>query len=65
MMFDFVTLILKFDLLLKSFNLGCYLVMVAARRTSLSYDNSYYPIDEVVQMKSDLNLTRYFHDYMY
>ena len=30
-----------FDLLLKNFNLGCYLVMVAARRASLSSDNYY------------------------
>ena len=29
-------LTLKFDLLLKNFNVGCYLVMVAARRASLS-----------------------------
>ena len=40
--FDLVTLTLNFDLLLKNFNLGCYLVMVAARRASLSSDNSYY-----------------------
>ena len=39
--FDLVTLTLKFDLFLKNFNLGCYLVMVAARRASSS-DNSYY-----------------------
>ena len=37
-----MTLTLKFDLLLKNFNLGCYLMMVAARRASLSSDNSYY-----------------------
>ena len=30
-----------FYLLLKNFNLGCYLMMVAARRASLSSDNSY------------------------
>ena len=36
-----MTLTLNFDLLLKNFNLGCYLVMVAARRASLSSDNSY------------------------
>ena len=42
-----MTLTLKFDLLLKNFNLGCYLVMVAAWRGSLSSDNSYsgIPID--------------------
>ena len=40
--FDLVTLTLKFDLLLKNLNLSCYLVMVAALRTSLSSDNSYY-----------------------
>ena len=39
--FDLVTLTLKFDLLLKNINLGCYLVMVAARWASLSSDNSY------------------------
>ena len=39
--FDLVTLTLKFDLLLKNFNHGCYLMMVAARRASLSSDNSY------------------------
>ena len=37
-----LTLTLKFDLLMKNFNLGCYLVMVAARRASLSSDNSYF-----------------------
>ena len=31
---------LKFDLLLKNFNLGCYLVIVSARQASLSFDNS-------------------------
>ena len=36
--FDLVTLTLKFDLLLKNFNLCCYLVMVAAWRASLSSD---------------------------
>ena len=35
--FDLVTL--KFDLILKNFNLGCYSVMVAAQRASLSSDN--------------------------
>ena len=30
-----------FDLILKNLNLGFYLVMVAARRASLSSDNSY------------------------
>ena len=39
--FDLVTLTLKFGLLLKNLNLWCYLVMVAARRASLSSDNSY------------------------
>ena len=39
--FDLVILTLKFDLLLKNFNHGFYLVMVAARRASLSSDNSY------------------------
>ena len=39
--FDLVTLTLKFDLLLKNFNHGFYLVMVAARLASLSSDNSY------------------------
>ena len=32
---------LIFDLLLKNFNIGCYLVMVAARQAALSSDNSY------------------------
>ena len=40
--FDLVTLILKFDLLLKNLNLCRYLVMVAARQASLSSDNSYF-----------------------
>ena len=39
--FYLVTLILKFDLLLKYFNHGFYLVMVAARQALLSSDNSY------------------------
>ena len=39
--FDLVTLTLKFDLILSNFNLCCYLMMVAARRASLSSDNSY------------------------
>ena len=39
--FDLLTL--KFDLLLKNFNHGFFLVMVAARRVSLSSDNSYLP----------------------
>ena len=38
-MFDLVTL--KFGLLLKNFNIGCYLVMVAAWRASMSSDNYY------------------------
>ena len=36
-----MTLTLKFDLILKNLNLGCYLVMVATRRASLSSDISY------------------------
>ena len=40
--FYLVTLTLKFDLLLQNFNLGCYLVMVAAGQASLFSDNSYY-----------------------
>ena len=40
--FDLLTLTLKFELLLKKFNLYYYLVMVATRRASLSSDNSYY-----------------------
>ena len=39
-----MTLTLNFDLLLKNFNQGFYLVMVAARRASSS-DNSYYIFD--------------------
>ena len=46
--FYFVTLTLKFDLILKIFNLGCYLVMVAAPRASLSSDNSYYDLPHTV-----------------
>ena len=46
--FDLVTLTLKFDLLLKNFNSGFYLhfilVMVAAWEASLSSDNSYLPL---------------------
>ena len=37
-----MTLTLKFDLLVKNFNHGLYLMMVAARRASLSSDNSCY-----------------------
>ena len=40
--FDLMTLTLKFGLLSKNFNHGFYLVMVAARRAPLSSDNSYY-----------------------
>ena len=40
--FDLVILTLKFDLFLKSFNHGFYLIIVAARRASLSSDNSYW-----------------------
>ena len=39
-MFDFVTLTLKFDLLVKNFNLGCYLMILAT--PLLSSDNSYF-----------------------
>ena len=35
----FVTLTLKFDLVLKNFNVGCHIVMVAAWRASLSSEN--------------------------
>ena len=48
--FYLVTLTLKFDLLLKNFNHGFYLVMVAARQASLSSDNSYF-YDIVVPVK--------------
>ena len=41
LLFYLVALILNFYLLLKNFNLGCYLVMFAARRASLSSDNSF------------------------
>ena len=40
--FYLVTLTLKFDLLLTNFDHGFYLMMVAARRASLSSDNSYF-----------------------
>ena len=36
-----VTLTFKFDLLVKNSNLGCYSMMVATQRASLSSDNSY------------------------
>ena len=39
-----MTLTLNFDLLLKNFNLVCYLVMVADRRASLFTDNSYWEV---------------------
>ena len=39
--FDLLTLTLKFDLLLKNFNHGFYLMMVAVQRAPLSSDNSY------------------------
>ena len=42
MIYDLVILTLKFDLLLKNFNHGFYLVIVAAHRASLSSDNSYW-----------------------
>ena len=35
-----LTLTLKFDLLLKNFDLGCDLVMVVSRQASLASDNS-------------------------
>ena len=41
LIFELGTLTLKFDPLVKNFNLGCYLVMVAAQRASLASDNSY------------------------
>ena len=40
--FDVVTLTLKFNLFLKNIDFCCYLMMVAARRASLSSDNSYF-----------------------
>ena len=43
-----VTLTLNFDLLLKNFNNGCYSVMVAAQRASLSSDNSYLYFEYLV-----------------
>ena len=42
--FDLSILTLKFDILLKNFDIGCYLVMVAARRALLSSDNSYLEV---------------------
>ena len=42
--FYHLTLTLKFDLLLKNFNRGCYLLVVAAWRASLSSENSYFHI---------------------
>ena len=42
LIFDLVTLILRFDLLLKNFNLAYYLMVVATRRALLSSENSYY-----------------------
>ena len=39
--FDILTLTLKFDLLLKNFNHGFYLVMFAAQPVPLNSDNSY------------------------
>ena len=63
MIFDLVTLTLKFDLLLKNFNRGCYFVMVTARRASLSSDNSYYFSSDTAERdskkfdrKQDLNI---------
>ena len=46
--FWLVPLTLKFDLLLKNFYLGCYLVMVAVRLASLSSDNSYFTLCKLV-----------------
>ena len=50
-----VTLTLKFDILLKNFNHGFYLVMVAVRRASLSSDNSYYGRSTVTNKESCKN----------
>ena len=51
--FDLVTLTLKFDLLLKNFNIGCYLVIVANWLASLSSDNSYYSDEMHMHEKID------------
>ena len=53
-----VTLTFRFDILLKNFNLGCYLIMVAARQAPLSSDNSYY------QSPTTLNKTTYIRDFL-
>ena len=47
--FYLVTLILKFDLLLKNFNLCCYWVVVPAQQASLSSDNHYYKLNECLK----------------
>ena len=66
--FDLVTLTLKFDLLLKNFNYGFYLVMVAARRASLSSDNSYFVFGNertlvaCKSLRSALRFTRFTRD---
>ena len=51
--FDLVTLTLHFDLILKNFNICCYLVMVAAWRMSVS--------STILIMKLHSNLYFYFH----
>ena len=43
---------LKFDPIVKNINLGCYLVMVAARRASLSSDNTYFKVGQPVRSRS-------------
>ena len=58
--FDLVTLTLKFDLLLKNFNHGFYLVMVAARRASLSSDNSYW---EQMYVNDPSDVVSFLQDY--
>ena len=46
-----MTLTLKIDLLLKNFNYGFYLVMVAAQRASLSSYNSFYTLLSIKDQK--------------
>ena len=55
-----MTLTLKFDLVLKNFNNGFYLVMVAAQRASLSSDNSYYLV--TLTLKFDLLVKKHNFD---
>ena len=50
-----VFLNLKFDLFLKNFNLGCYLMVAAARGASLSSDNSYLFTELVPNLLTLLN----------